>query len=380
MKSGASDPLLDLVGVVHEAALDPRLWPDVAALMSGLFINARVTFGVIDTLLNAAALDVETSSRINQKLFRERYLTAETNPGIRFAATTPSLTIRDREQEVSDRDLVKLEFYNDIMRPAGFWHAITLNIYRDERYLSPLGILRSQSEGPFTDAERRTLRSLAPHLNRAIRVMLRIKESEARADASSEIIDRLSVGVVLTDASGTVAEINRMAGSIIDEADGLMIRDGVLRAANRRDDLRLARYIFEAAGGHTATQLLCPSAVMRLSRPSLRRPLPLVIGPTRHANALIGRSRAVSVMFTDPEQAPEADAALLARLYGLTPREAAVAALLLSGESPAAVAADLAMTMNTVRTHIRHIFEKTEVDRLSEFVRLVLRGPIAGHF
>jgi DNA-binding CsgD family transcriptional regulator len=70
----------------------------------------------------------------------------------------------------------------------------------------------------------------------------------------------------------------------------------------------------------------------------------------------------------------------LARLYGLTRSEAAVAVLLLHGKSPADAAAELTITMNTVRTHIQHIFQKAAVDRLSEFVRLVLRGPIAGIF
>jgi DNA-binding CsgD family transcriptional regulator len=66
---------------------------------------------------------------------------------------------------------------------------------------------------------------------------------------------------------------------------------------------------------------------------------------------------------------------LLARLYNLTPREAAVAALLLKGRSPSEAADELAMTENTVRTHIRHVFNKTGVERLADLVRLLMQGP-----
>ena len=70
---------------------------------------------------------------------------------------------------------------------------------------------------------------------------------------------------------------------------------------------------------------------MTVDRPSCRRPLALVVSPTRNAASPFGRSHAVCVSFADPERAPEADADLIARLYGLTAREAAVAALLLQG-------------------------------------------------
>ena len=76
-----------------------------------------------------------------------------------------------------------------------------------------------------------------------------------------------------------------------------------------------------------------------------------------------------------PERAPEADADLLARLYGFTAREAAVAALLLKGRSPSEAAEELALRDNTVRTHIRHVFDKTGVGRLADLVLLLMQGP-----
>ena len=117
------------------------------------------------------------------------------------------------------------------------------------------------------------------------------------------------------------------------------------------------------------------SGVMQVSRPSARRPLALVVSPTRNGASPLGRSHAVSIAFADPERAPEPDADLLARLYGFTAREAGVAALLLQGLSPNEAAGELAMTENTVRTHIRHLFDKTGVERLADLVRLLMQGP-----
>ena len=142
----------------------------------------------------------------------------------------------------------------------------------------------------------------------------------------------------------------------------------MLRAARGRDCSKLAQLIHEAA----ATRV---SGVMQVDRPSGRRPLPFVVAPTRNAVSQFGRSHAVCVSFADPERAPEADADLLARLYGFTAREAAVASLLLNGRSPNETAHELAISENTVRTHIRHVFDKTGVERLADLVRILIQGP-----
>ena len=241
-----------------------------------------------------------------------------------------------------------------------------------------MGILRTRRERPFGQSELRSLRGLAPHLNRALRVTLSQREMEARADALVQMSDRAPVAIVLTDPFGRLAEANRLARGILAEVDGLVIRDGVLRAARSDDNANLIRLILEAAGGVDGLMFIRKSGVMQVVRPSCRRPLPLVVSPTRNAVSPFGRSHAVTIAFADPERAPEPDADLLARLYGLTGREAAVVALLLQGRSPREAADELAMTENTVRTHIRHVFDKTAVERLADLVRLLMQGPGVG--
>jgi DNA-binding NarL/FixJ family response regulator len=190
---------------------------------------------------------------------------------------------------------------------------------------------------------------------------------EMRAAALVEMSDRALTAIVITDAFGRVAEANASAGAILAEADGFLIGDGALHAVYGDDSARLVRLILEAAGGVDGLTFICKSGVMQVARPSCRRPLPLVVSPTRNAASPFGRTHAVTIAFADPEWAPEADTDLLARLYGFTAREAAVAALLMQGRLPNEAAHELSMTEKTVRIHIRHVFEK---DR-----RRAARGP-----
>jgi DNA-binding CsgD family transcriptional regulator len=367
----ARDALADLEALAYEAALEPSLWPQVVADASRAFEAPHIMLGALDRRGNEL-MRAATQNAIEVSM--ARYSTIETNPGVAFVASTPPTTVTLRDTFVSDSDLERTQFYQDAMRPLDSWHIAVMNVHRDDVYLAPMAFSRTRRQRPFGEAELRSLRALAPHLNRALRVTLQLKEMEARASALAEMSDRALTAVVLTDAFGRVAEANREARAILAERDGLLIRDGMLRAARGEDCIRLARLIQEAAG----VRLLPMSGVMQVARPSGRRPLALVVSPTRAAASRFGRSHAVTIAFADLERAPEADADMLARLYGLTAREAAVAALLVRGRSPGEAADELAMTKNTVRTHIRHVFDKTRVERLSDLVRLLMQGPGIG--
>ena len=80
---------------------------------------------------------------------------------------------------------------------------------------------------------------------------------------------------------------------------------------------------------------------------------------------------AVVFVVTRPRGGLAAD--ILSRLYGLTPAESRVAVQLGQGEPAPAVARTLGVSVNTVKTHMRRIFDKTGVNRQAEFAGLMAR-------
>jgi DNA-binding CsgD family transcriptional regulator len=81
---------------------------------------------------------------------------------------------------------------------------------------------------------------------------------------------------------------------------------------------------------------------------------------------------AALVLIIDPELEPEPRAALLRLLYGLTKAEADVALLVLRGQGLTPIAEELSVSMTTVRTHLQHVFNKTDTHRQAELVRFLL--------
>ena len=80
----------------------------------------------------------------------------------------------------------------------------------------------------------------------------------------------------------------------------------------------------------------------------------------------------------DPERTAPQVVPRLARLVGLTDAEATVAAMLCVGRRAEEIAERRMVSMPTVRTQIRAVFDKTGTTRQRELVRLASRLPPAG--
>lgn len=88
-----------------------------------------------------------------------------------------------------------------------------------------------------------------------------------------------------------------------------------------------------------------------------------------------GSDPGAMVLLFPSEGGARCDHRLLQRLYGLSSAESNVVLLLMEGKSPQEVAARLEVTISTVRSHLRRIFEKTGTRGQSELLFAVAMGP-----
>jgi DNA-binding CsgD family transcriptional regulator len=69
------------------------------------------------------------------------------------------------------------------------------------------------------------------------------------------------------------------------------------------------------------------------------------------------------------------EATRLRLLYRFTPTETEVANLVLAGLVSEAIATRLGVSVNTVRTHLRNMYEKTNTRRQPELMARLVQGP-----
>ena len=118
---------------------------------------------------------------------------------------------------------------------------------------------------------------------------------------------------------------------------------------------------------------------MALARPVPRRPLSALVVPLKIELTWFVTGRPAAIVFVaDPDSAPRTAPDQLRNLYRLTPAEAAVAIAIARGGGLQAVADELGISLTTARTHLQHVFEKTETRRQAELGRLIATSGLYG--
>jgi DNA-binding CsgD family transcriptional regulator len=176
-------------------------------------------------------------------------------------------------------------------------------------------------------------------------------------------LDQLCAGVIVTDNTGLVIETNRAAEAIVQLGDGLLIREGRLCARRVFETARVAKLI----AGATEEQTRVAGGRMVIGRCDGLAPYVLAVMPL-HAAPFDDRCLAM-IIIVDPAQYVPSERDL-ADLFGLSPAEARVAALM-RGKSLADIASASGVQITTVRTQLRAILRKVGVRRQFDLVRIL---------
>lgn len=205
-----------------------------------------------------------------------------------------------------------------------------------------------------------------------------VEESQTLAEAALGTLNRVAVGVALVDAAGTVVWSNRYLDDIAAEDDGLTIAAGRLRVHNPVQATALGRLMGRVNERRSDAEGTA-GAVLAIDRRRNERPYLVAAFSFPHGHPTAQRNQhVVAVFVADPERRMSLPAADLETLFGLTPAESQVAALLASGDRLDLAARKLGVTTGTARTHLKHIFDKTGTGRQGELARLLqsLHGKI----
>jgi DNA-binding CsgD family transcriptional regulator len=183
------------------------------------------------------------------------------------------------------------------------------------------------------------------------------------------ILDRLDRGVIMLDATGFVLDANVPALRVLNEVDGITIRNGRLRFVDAVFDERLKRLIAQCQPGATGAARPIAARFKRRRAQSyfvLVSPVPTNVD---ERDVVL----TACIYATDGRRGISTE--LLQELYGLTRAQAEVARRLFAGRNVEQAAKSLRLSPNTVRTHLKQIFTKCEVQSQAELMHLLAQGP-----
>jgi DNA-binding CsgD family transcriptional regulator len=183
------------------------------------------------------------------------------------------------------------------------------------------------------------------------------------------ILDRLDRGVLLLDAQGRIVDANSHALQVIRNCNGIRIRAGRLAFTDPELDEQMQRAIAGCGSGQRSGRAVFASRVRCRGGDAYRvvvRPVP----PDSNE-----RKVAFFALIYAPNGLRGISVEVLRQVYGLTPAQSAVARSLFAGRSVEDTARALDLSLNTVRTHLKHVFTRCAVGSQAELLHLLTNGP-----
>ncbi|MGC9457582.1 MAG: response regulator [Halothiobacillaceae bacterium] len=192
--------------------------------------------------------------------------------------------------------------------------------------------------------------------------------------SATRALDLLSVGVILLDACEQVLFANTKARQLSEAGDGIRLVADRLQAMLQTEQAML-RDVFKRLRRQQAEdehRVEC----LRLSRDAGQREL-LLLACALDACQLDATAPCRAVLISDPEQRLQVPDSLLARLFGLTPTEARIAAALAQGLRSEEIAREMGVSTTTVAFHLRNLFQKTDTNRQADLIAVLLSAALS---
>jgi DNA-binding CsgD family transcriptional regulator len=178
---------------------------------------------------------------------------------------------------------------------------------------------------------------------------------------SYDFLALLPFGVIVSTPDGHVVHANPLARHLLARHQPLGVgSDGRLTADQGQASRRLREAIRSVTDGATS-RVVWQGALTQGHQAVVVRAMP---------GAGDGGAPLAAIFVADPRSLPREST--LQELHGLTPAEARVALEMLQGHAIAEAARRLGTSPNTVKTQLQRVFEKLQVSRQTEMVRLLM--------
>jgi DNA-binding CsgD family transcriptional regulator len=365
----AWETLNALIGQIYECALDPSLWNDTID---------QIRLALCPPDWRTAFLMLERRDPPSAKFI------AYTNvgPGVEstysavFAYSNPwsqggwparNGQLIDTDEIMPREQLRQTSLYKNFLAAMNVDRTLCLML--DRRHGERLGLLLIGPGDRDLRVLRRGLRVLGPHIQRAVRISHRIANVEVAASAARAAANRSRYALVSLDRSLNILSVNDRVAHY-EETGLITTTGGKLAFVDPGSHERLVNI-----GAGVSLDDLAFQAVDRLGR---ERPVLGVRVQPKAIPAIGGAIADCAMIITIGSgigELPVMGIDRLAQWFGLTPTEARVVDALVDGQTPQEYAARNGVSVNAVRFHLKHIFQKTETATQAQLVARIARMP-----
>ena len=363
----------ELIGKIYDAALTPRLWGVFLEEIAEIFHSNGALIYLVDFSNHSAIsrsddISFIRSVRMPPDLLRDydRYYSKvniwlERSKNLPVGVPVPTATLFPEDE------LSHTEWYNDWLKPSDYYRCLIGHLLQQDALTVRMSIFRNKQH-QFEKNEIALLARLMPHLQRSCLFYKNIADLRSDQRTHTNLLNRLSVGVVLFDRYGQAIFVNQAVESLTRTDHGFRLdAAGRCHAGNAEQTRELRRRLAHVLDYGR-------SRVMTLQHPKASHPLHAIILPLHDQSLLFFDSGPSAALFIcDPNTRFELDESVLAEIYGFTPAEAKLASALVSGQNLSDYEKSRGVRHNTAKTQLKQVLAKTDTHRQTDLIQLITR-------
>ena len=349
----------DLIDDIYECSVRPDLWPEVLDRLSSIVCGR----GGVLFVARARVFNWTSSPQLTDifgDYFTEGWLARCTRKTCLLSRSAPGFIVEEDIWRIEELETNPI--YRDFLRPRGLgWSAGTaLRMPTGDDLVFSLE--RDYDRGPIERARVKRLDRLRPHLARSAFIAARMQFE--RAASASEALGALGLPAVVIDSEAVARASNALIDGMAPFVEWRAAGRVALQDRQAHRVLQEALAALDAQSGAAAL-----SVPIRDADGAACHILHLI--PIRRSARDVFEKSSVMLVFTPVAHPKVPSIDLMRSLFDLTAAEARTARAIAPGQSIQEVAGHHNVSPNTVKYHLRRLFEKTGCKRQADIVALM---------
>ena len=365
-----AEQLSALIADIYDTTLNAASWPQVLERICAFVPGCGSNLFSQDTLYSAAEVHYSWGDNPHYvQSYLNKYITM--NPLFPAIAFGEVGRVGMQSDIISFEEFHRTRFYREWVQPQGYVDCLYCLLDKSETGCAMITVRRDVSNGRVDNEAYRRASLIVPHIRRAVLISRALEHSHAVTVNLTDLLDRMSAGIFLIGADGRVVYINAAGDALLVEGDVLAKRSDRLVATNPATNLALSCALAAAQQPHFEENVggVAVPISGKASQQYVAHVLPLTSGLRQrigkaHAAVAALFIRKANIGWSSPVET-------IAKLYKLTPSEIRILLGVVEYDGIASVASALGISQQTVRTHLKHIFEKTGKRRQAELIKLL---------
>jgi DNA-binding CsgD family transcriptional regulator len=350
------------IGSIYDCAANPELWPDALSSIRDAVGGAYALVGFVDRselVYGKPPFTVRRNSTWDESWLLKLEAILNTLPyggGMYDTGVDVAWTQLTRTDET---EFHTSEFYKYWVQPQGLRDTINTPYLHRANMTGMLSVPSYNTREPYGESDTRLIEKLTPHVRRAMMINDLTDKGKLAMTLYRQVLDVLSVAVFVVGLGRRLVFTNASGDAMLSNGNALNLSQGTLQAKRiAGHPSALDDAIDSALKGDVAIGI-SGIGVPLIGNTGERLAAYVLPIAGKDVRGAMGLGHCAVFVASRREQQPMA-MEILRTMFDLTVMETRVALLLAQGQGPQAIADGLKLSVNTVRSHLKHAYAKTE--------------------